>query len=158
MNAVSSVIRADEEGRTTAAALRCALQSAYKHLDDCIAHIELATATPVPNMALVANVRYRIGQASYARRQLVHKACDHLLDRVSLVDAETLRSLKRADAAYVRISTEHIRCWPRARVEQEWAGYREASRRIRAEMKQAIRNEQLRLFPLLVRYEATISR
>ena len=153
MNAVSGNIWLQDDGPATAAALRSALQSACKHLDECIAEMEMATAAAVPNMIVVASARYRIGQASYARRQLVHEACVYLLPLVSLADAETIRSLQRADAAYARVSTEHIRCWPRGRVEQEWSDYREASRRMRAKMKQAMRTERLRLFPLLLRFE-----
>jgi hypothetical protein len=64
-----------------------------------------------------------------------------------------IRSLKRHSADNATASTEHVRRWSLPQVEQEWTAYREASRRLRTRMNQAIRSEQRLLFPLMARYE-----
>ena len=94
---ISPAPTAPETGASAAARpLRKALQRAYRQLDDCIVQMESATAVATPNMVLLANARYRIGQASYARRQLVQEACDFLLARVSPLEPESAHWRRRA--------------------------------------------------------------
>lgn len=143
----------EEFGSTPAAVMLWALKSAYANLEDCMAKMEIATSRFQPDMESLATARFKISQASLARRQLLHKACDHLLGFATDAEARTIRSLKRDSAAYAAASTEHIGRWPAARVEQDWNAYREASRTIRAKMRQAMRDEQRLLLPLLARYE-----
>jgi hypothetical protein len=143
----------EEFSATPAAVTLWALKSVYAHLENCIAQMELATVSPKPDMRLLANARFKISQASLARRQLLHQACGHLLGLVTPTEAQMVRSLKRDSADNATASTEHVRRWPVAQVEREWNAYREASRQVRARMKQAIRFEQRLLFPLLARYE-----
>lgn len=143
----------EEFGSTPATVMLWALKSAYAHLDDCIARMEVAAGCPRPDMESLATARFKISQASLARRQLLHNACDHLLGIVTGAEAQTLRSLKRDSIAHAAASIEHVRRWPVAQTERNWSGYREASRKIRARMKQAMRDEQRLLFPLLARYE-----
>lgn len=156
MNAITetSAARLGEDfASPPATILLWALKSAYAHLEDCIAQMETATNRSQPDMASLANARFKISQASLARRHLLHKACDHLLGIATPAEAETIRSLKRESVAYAGASTEHIRRWPAAQVEKEWSAYLDASRKIRTKMKQAMRDEQRQLFPLLARYE-----
>lgn len=143
----------DQFASSTAAVLSCALQSAHSHLAHCISEVETVTAPREPDMAALAHARYRVSQASYAKRDLVNKACAHLLQHVGKQEADIVQSLQSDNGEYLRHSTEHVRRWPPAAVEQDWAGYRAASREIRARMEQVMRAEQRLLLPLLRAYE-----
>lgn len=143
----------DEFGLTTAAVLLCALESAHKRLTDCICQMETATSAREPDLAALTHARYRISQASYAKRQLATKACAHLLQHVGKREAGIVQSLQRDNAEYLRRSTEHVRRWPPAALEQDWPGYRAASREIRTRLKEVMRTEQRLLVPMLRAYE-----
>ena len=157
MNAFSSQGLAanlgEDFGATTSAVLLWALKSAYTHLEDCIAEMERVTGARELDMSTLANARFRISQASYARRQLVRRACDHLSGHATAPEADVIQSIRSDAAAYVRSSTEHVRNWRPSEIARDWAGYRRASRDIRAKLKVTMRTEQRLLFPLLAHYE-----
>jgi hypothetical protein len=124
------------------------LEAAYRTLDRCIAEMDRVTVAAQPDMAQLATARFRISQASNARRLLVQEACRQLADAPAH-RAAAIRALQRETTAYFRASTEHIRSWPPAAIQTDWPAYQDSSRAIRAKMKHGIRAEQRLLFPLL---------
>ena len=129
--------------------LICELEAAYRSLDRCIAEMDVATAAAQPDMALLATARFKISQASNARRLLVQEASRQLLVDASADRVSAVRALQRETTGYFRASTEHIREWPPAAIVADWPAYQESSRAIRAKMKRGIQAEQQLLFPLL---------
>lgn len=140
-------------GGPDGAVMLWALESAYRHVADCMGEMEKVTVRAEPDLAALAQARFRFSQSIYAKRQLVQKACNHLLAHVGRDDIETVRTVLRASAEYYRASGEHVRRWPPPAVAQDWAGYRDASRAIRARMHELIRAEVRLLLPLLRSYE-----
>lgn len=136
----------------TTSVLLWSLQSAHRHLEACICELERVTSTGECDPPAFGHARFRVSQASFARRMILGKACAHLSlvaddAHCAVVDAVRLHDRERAAR-----STEHLRAWPPTRVAEDWSGYCKASRAIRMMMREAIREEQQSLLPLLRLY------
>lgn len=125
------------------------LEQAFHKLDECIREMDDVTAAPRPDMARLATARFRLSQASNARRLLVREACARLHCAAPEHRRAAIRKLQSETASYFQASTDHIRNWPPAEVERNWAAYREASRMIRVRMRMVMRAERRLLLPLL---------
>jgi hypothetical protein len=95
--------------------------------------------------------RWKISQASLARRMLSARICDYFLARCSLPDTDHLLDLRSADRELVGRSANHVATWSAQAISGDWRGYCAASRDIRARMNEHIVREQRALYPLLER-------
>lgn len=95
------------------------------------------------------NARWRLSQASLARRSLWRKVYANLMAEVGPAERSVLASLELADRALLAKSAAHVAQWSIARIELDWRGYCDASRAMRSAMKSTILDEQRRLFPIL---------
>ena len=129
--------------------LICELEAAFRTLDRCIAQMDAVTASPQPDMARLATARFKLSQASNARRVLVQEACRQLLAEADAHRVAAIRALQRETTGYFRASTDHIRAWPPAAIVSDWPSYQDSSRAIRVKMKNGMRAEQQLLLPLL---------
>lgn len=143
----------DEFGAPTSAVLLRALQSAHRHCEDCLNEIERATAKPERDAAAFTAARFRISHASLAKRTIIAKACEHLLELVEGQDADNVQAVQQLQLDCTRVSSEHVRRWPPATIATDWRGYCDASRDVRTMMRHANRVEQRTLYPLLARFE-----
>lgn len=136
-------------GDGTSAHLLVELRNAHQNLLAAMDAMNGVTRESQPDRARYANARWRISQASLARRTLWNKIYRHLLPRVSSQEAVDLEHLRTADHEMLRHSANHIATWIKARIEADWEGYCEASRAIRWRMKSCLREEQRILYSLL---------
>ena len=98
-----------------------------------------------------ANAKWRISQASLARRTLWGAIFRHLLPRANLKDVVELERLSTADWEMLCYFANHISTWVSGRIEADWEGYCEASRAIRWRMKARLGAERRMLHPLIDR-------
>ncbi|MGN6271076.1 MAG: hypothetical protein ACTHM0_14415 [Sphingomonas sp.] len=130
-------------------ALKKALEEAHAALLHELAELEEVTAAPEPDAARLAATRLRLSKTSSRRVQLLDKIVAALLDNVSDSTKRALADL-RADLAAARArSSEHVVRWPLDEAKRDWAGYREASARMRQAMRAQIDRERATLDPLL---------
>ena len=133
----------------TGCVLLWSLQSADRHLEACICEMERATSTAECDRSGFGHARFRISQASFARRMILAKACAYLAGIATGAHRATVEAVRLHDLECAARSTEHVRNWPPGRIADDWRGYCEASRAIRMMMRQAMRAEQQALLPLL---------
>ena len=98
-----------------------------------------------------ANARWRISQASLARRTLWSVIFRHLLPQANPKEVVELERLATADREMLRHSANHIFMWLPSKIEVDWKGYCEASLAIRWRMKACLGAERRILYPLLER-------
>jgi hypothetical protein len=130
-------------------ALRTPLEEAHAALQRELAELEEVTAAPEPDAARLAATRLRLSKASSRRVQLLDKIVSALIENASESTKRTLIDL-RADLGAARArSSEHVVRWPLDEAKRDWAGYREASARMRRAMRAQIERERATLDPLL---------
>ena len=128
------------------------LQAAHHELLACVLLMERITAAAAPDPVQLTSARFKISQASLARRMVWRRIQDFLLCKVRGGDRATLRDLTQRDLEQFQRSTLHVAKWPRAAVIADWPGYQAASRLIRGRILITVRAEQEFLYPLLYRY------
>ena len=126
------------------------LTELHDDLNEALAGLAALTETGLPDPSLLAQRRLALSRASAARSRFLElEAYPALLAILSGDEAETVRSL-RAEAIARRVeSARHIGRWTAESATRDWAEYCEASRAMRAAMRQQIGTEQTRLYPLL---------
>ena len=142
-------------GNAASAFLLLELRNAHQNLLAAMDAMNCVTREPQPDRARYASARWRISQASLARRTLWGTIFRHLLPSVSSQEAADLEHLQTADHEMLRHSANHIAIWVLARIEADWEGYCEASRAIRWKMKSCLGAEQHILYPMLERNSAS---
>ena len=93
--------------------------------------------------------RWKISQASLARRVLSARICDYLLARRGPHETERLLALRHADRDLLRLSAGHVANWSPQAIGVDWRGYCAASCAIRMRMRKQIFHEESVLYPLL---------
>lgn len=130
-------------------ALRKSLEEAHAALLHELAELEEVADAPEPDVARLAATRLRLSKASSRRVQVLDKIVSALLEKAPDSAKRALAEL-RADLAKARArSSEHIVRWPLDEAKRDWAGYREASARMRQAMRAQIERERALLDPLL---------
>lgn len=129
--------------------MRKLLEEAHAALLQELGELEKLTAAAEPDAALLAASRLRLSKASSRRVQLLDKIVAALLDKAPESTRRALVQLRTDLAAARSRSSEHIVRWPLDEVKRDWAGYREASARMRQAMRAQIDHERATLDPLL---------
>ncbi len=142
-------------GRDTAtnvfSAMLAELREAHAGLVVALAEMERVTHDPAADRLRYSRARWRLSNASLARRALWQRIHHALAGCALGADVRTLAELQEADLALLRASADHIRDWTAPAVEAKWEQYCAASRDIRRKMKAGISAEQRLLYPLLER-------
>ena len=126
------------------------LTELHDELTEALAGLAALTEGAAPEAGLLAQRRLALSRASAARSRFVEfEVYPHLLATLPEEQAEPVRAM-RSEATARRIeSARHIGRWTAESAIRDWAGYCEASRAVRAAMRQQIGIEQTRLYPLL---------
>jgi hypothetical protein len=125
------------------------LMRAHEDLLAGISDLEAQTRLETPDADALAKVRWRLSQASRARRRLVDAACERLLESSTPVQAARIQTLRDNSAETSATSSSHVRTWTIERVVADWQGYRRASASMRRQMRDRISAETTVLYPLL---------
>jgi len=131
------------------------LHQAHRRLFGEMANMDALTQQPNVEWPSLCAARWRISEASLARRSLAARITDHLLLRADGADAAALKSLQAADQSMLRTSARHVSAWPIGAIQGDWRGYCRASRELRAQMEEFLRTEQRVLLPILQRASAS---
>ena len=127
------------------------LRSAHRTLVAQIANMESVTVGTRHDPAVCMAGRWKISQASLARRVLSARICDYLLARRGPPDTDRLLALRQADRELLGRSAGHIAKWSPDAIGADWRGYCVASCEIRVRMREQIVQEERVLYPLLGR-------
>jgi len=85
-----------------------------------------------------------------ARRACLHVIRADFSDGCS-TDREAIENIVQLDRQMMVKSAAHVRRWTAQTIDADWAGYCDASRRIRRQMASGLEAEKLILFPILER-------
>lgn len=139
------------ESAPAAKSLLADLRDAHRQLLAELDNMEAITGQPEYDRARCATGRWKISQASLARRVLSSRICDFFLPRCGPADVVSLRNLQEADRELLRKSGDHVRRWTAETIERDWRGYCQASQEIRWLLHAHLAVEQRLLYPLLER-------
>lgn len=126
------------------------LKAANEDLLSALDALDVLTAEPEPDLALLASARLKMSKASGQRRRIVDAACNVLADSLSPEDARLLRGLREINAAQLEASTSHIGAWGLPQVTADWPGYVRASAPMRQSLRDLVEADRNTLYRLLV--------
>jgi hypothetical protein len=132
-------------------ALLASLRTSHEVLVTEMENMESLTREATPEDSRLPGMRWRLSQASLARRTLSARICDHIQPVVEALELAEIKQLQVADRAWARESAAHIAHWSARSIQQDWEDYCRASRRIRWKMRGHLKMEQRLLFPILER-------
>ena len=129
------------------------LRSAHRELMWQISAMEKLTREPAFDPKTCTNGRWRLSQASLARRLLASRIGDFFLVRVSENEREDLKSLMLADQALLRDSSAHLGRWSGEGIKSDWPNFCREAREMFRKTQRHIALEQRVLYPLLEQSE-----
>jgi hypothetical protein len=127
------------------------LRAAHRQLLVHVEQLEHACGTIPPDRSTLSTLRWRLGQASLARRLLSGRICDYFASRCGPADAEALQAVRAADRALLAMSGSHLGKWTADTIFADWPGYCRDGRAIRQRTLEHVGLEQRILYPLLER-------
>ena len=125
------------------------LEEAHSRLLGAIDHLQQLAEGPAPDKELLVTVRWRVSEASLARRLLWGRIHDALARQCDPIVERDLRELQEADIRLIRASADHVARWPADAVIGDWEGYCRASEAMRRQMTDAVAVERRLLCPIL---------
>jgi len=128
------------------------LQNAHIRLIASIKDLAKITEQASSDKVEYSAIRFRVSEASLARRIVFRAACDYLLPIASPADQQTIGRLRSADAELAKHASQHVQQWTTATVDLGWEGYCASSREIRSSLLKQIELERSLLYPLLHRH------
>lgn len=129
------------------------LHAVHEELLENITALETACADPTPSRERYPIARWRLSNASRKRRALLATIYAELGPEVDPRQALVLEHLRADDELQLSKSIAHVRIWGPEDIERDWDGYRQASSRIRLEMRRRVDREKLMLYPIILREE-----
>lgn len=130
------------------------LRRLHAELGARLDELEALAACPEPPMQALSAVRLALTRASRARTMLLDQLYPDLIARVGDRGRADIEAL-RAGAQHDRFaSTTHISSWTIREITARWDEYRDASRAMRAAMRERIGREIALVYPLLADAEA----
>jgi hypothetical protein len=130
-------------------ALLTDLQNAHIRLTASIKDLAKLTGQPSSDKVQYSAVRFRVSEASLARRITFRAACDYLLQVAAPADQQTISRLRSADADLAKHASKHVQQWTTANIDRDWAGYCVCSVEMRSALLKQIELERSMLYPLL---------
>jgi len=131
------------------------LQNAHIRLITAIKDLAKITGRPCSDKVEYSTVRFRVSEASLARRITFRAACDYLLPIASPADQQTISCLRSADADLAKHASQHVQRWTTATVDLDWDGYCVSAREMRSALLKQIELERSMLYPLLHKHGAS---
>jgi len=125
------------------------LQNAHIRLITAIKDLAKITGRPCSDKVEYSTVRFRVSEASLARRITFRAACNYLLPIASPADQQTISRLRSADADLAKCASQHVQRWTTATIDTDWAGYCVSSIEMRSALLKQIELERSMLYPLL---------
>ena len=125
------------------------LQDAHIRLLASIKDLAKITERPCSDKVEYAAVRFRVSEASLARRMTFRAACDYLQPLASPADQQAISRLRSADAELAKHASEHVRQWTTENIDRDWEGYCDATEEMRSALLKQIELERLLLSPML---------
>ena len=125
------------------------LQKAHTRLLTSIRDLAKITAKPCGDKIEFSAVRFRVSEASLARRIVFRAACDHLLPEASTADQQLISRLRSADSDLALLASEHVNRWTTETVELDWESFCSQSKEMRRALLKQIELERAMLYPLL---------
>ena len=125
------------------------LRQSHRELLAYIQQLEAMSYHADPDRTALTTARWKLGQASLARRLLATRICDYFEARCEPAQIEVLRSLRNADREMLRVSAAHLGKWTAATIFTDWAAYCRDGFAMRRRAHDHIALEQRVLYPLL---------
>ena len=118
------------------------LEQAHAHQLALIADLDGLTAQPVPDVPRLANVRWKMSQASRERRHILNSIVyPDLAKRLVPAEAEMVKRLREKETVAMAASAQHIAKWTMDRIVADWAGYARDSSAMRASLRKRMAAE-----------------
>ena len=127
------------------------LETRHAAVIQALGVMKSVTDGEVPDRHIFASARWKLSNASLARRSLCRHIYDCLSSRLDEREAATVARLRNADQEMMARSMRHVGKWCAEAIEANWAEYCAASRDLRAAMHQSLSEEKRTLNPLLHR-------
>ena len=125
------------------------LQNAHARILTCMREMTKATAKPGPDKIAYTTARFRLSEASFARRLVLQSAFDFLFSRASLSDRQVISRLRVADLELAQQTSLHVNRWTPEKVLLDWGSYCRASNDLRHAILKQVELERTMLYPLL---------
>lgn len=125
------------------------LEKVHDRFVACLGALARTTAKPAADKLEYALIRFRVSEASLARRMIVRAACEYLMDAASPNDQRAISRLRTMDSDLARETSRHVHCWTSAKVSDDWEGYSRASKDIRRVVLAQVELERATLYPML---------
>jgi hypothetical protein len=125
------------------------LRQTHRKLLAYIQQLESMSYHGEPDPTVLSTTRWRLGQASLARRLLAGRICDYFEGRCEPAQIAVLQSLRSADREMLRVSASHLGKWTAATIAADWPAYCRDGQAIRRRAHDHIALEQRVLYPLL---------
>ena len=153
-----SGLQVADAGADDFAVLLASLKSSHEHLAVEMANMEALTQRAEPDGPALSSLRWRLSQASLARRTLAGRICELIQSRIGTVELCNVKQLLAADRALARDSAAHVAGWSSASIQKDWEAYCKASRKIRWKLRSHLGLEQRLLFPILAELARSANR
>ena len=147
----------EPESAQVARSLLSELRGAHRNLIAQMHALDGLSLGAAPDPTTLATARWKLGQASLARRLLAARICDYFLDRCDHVQCEALTRLQSADRQMLGLSALHLRKWTADSIGRDWDAYRRDGNDMRGKTFAHIALEQRVLYPMLERAAARAS-
>lgn len=125
------------------------LQKAHLRLLGAVQTLTKITGRASGDKVEYSTARFRLSEASLARRITFRTACQYLQLAACPADQQTIGRLRRADSELAQQASKHVNRWTMDRVDSDWPAYCLASKEIRRALLQQIQVERAMLYPLL---------
>ena len=127
------------------------LRQSHRDLLAQIQRLEAMSYEAEPDRTALTTLRWKLGQASLARRLLSSRICAYFESRCDPEEAKALQSLRNADREMLRKSAAHLGKWTARTIVRDWTGYCRDGRAMRRRAHDHVALEQRVLYPLLER-------
>jgi hypothetical protein len=107
-----------------------------------------------PPMHELSSVRLAVTRASRSRTMLLEQVYPGLIAQADPQERAQLEALRSRATDDIVASAQHIAIWTIREITDRWHDYREASRHLRAGMRERIDREVALLYPLLAQPDA----
>lgn len=148
MAANSQRVLQDEIRDARSAEFLSGLESAHVEVETCIVGLESVMTDSGPTPLFSSN-RLLLARANLARAQMAWRACRHVIFHAPAGEADALADLQKAEFEHSQAISEHIGAWPPAVIQDDWQGYRNATRKILERARELMVLERRLLLPLL---------
>jgi hypothetical protein len=125
------------------------LRQVHRELMAQIDRLEAMTCDAEPDRTALTTLRWKLGQASLARRLLAGRICEYFEERCDAEQVALLRDLRRADQEMLRLSAAHLAKWSADNIFGDWPAFCREGRAMRRKSYDHIALEQRVLYPVL---------